>query len=1128
MKPLNSGGDYTLGEKDVNRIYNGTVENLDSNGLPYYIRAHWGKFGKKWGVSDKEKHEGKNSVWFMTSASGIVFCGGNKDYAQRGNSRYVIPAEPAEYVLTYWVKGDKNNITQPKIIAQIHPGKAGSGKKLHSGHVRGSNRINQLTPEWREYKTSFIVKGDVDRITPYIAKYISPYERKQKQNVSKIYIDNVSLRKKGGLNLAGSSIAEVLATCEKHIKVDWKKTAEKTVPSLKKIPFGTSVEPDKEIMDIPDYEPLPEDWREIKLDGLWKTKKLSNKVLYERVLTTCLPHQQNIQKARVKEYSDKIDEGMREGFCKIDYDDSKWTDETKLSYIDYFWLKPEKAVGVKWFRKSFTLPEDWKGGRIILHFARASYETTAYMNGKKVGYNCGGSYPFDFDVTDEVKPGKNTLAVRLFYRRGIPLRSSPMSGMYGVSLQLRPYIYAKNIRIDPKIKTSVIVIRTTIVNATGKKQTVPFTLNLKPSKANQRLKGRQGKAETIDLGEKHLVPGDNNLSFKVKIDQPVFWCPEYPYLYTLHLSNGKKTMIKERFGFREFVTSGTKFILNGKQICPNGFVEHDLPVDNTAGVRRVLRACKNLGASIIFPQRPLARPRKYYDICDELGMMIEEFQGFLRGPMGKRSGLEPIFDDEHIRNRFMFIYNHPSVVRYTIGHESRNRWDVKPINNAYDVIRSIDGQKRPICADTGMGAGQNFKYKTDFSDFHAYNGVFIGHPRDNTSTMQAFFNATVAAYGRLMPVTDFEMGSGIPFYWAEALISGREIFTAPKLDKQKLIQKLSAAQGSGGLGFNHAVLYGFRRVFTTDYEDMLQDPDLIPVKGEIQEYISTPKKRVALHFGKNQTVWLNKQVMESCRRLGNVMQGFGPQMYFSSLFNMKLKDGRIVRFNKNRLDDNSTSLIATFLCSTIKRVMNPRFICLNMFDKNCFAGGKLNFKIYAINDTQEKSAPWRVRVVIMDKNKKVLSDKSANIGMVETMKRDIFDYSYDIPEDLPTGFFDIRLYLLKDNEVISDNYYTFFVMNSRDLDKSVNTEGRKIAVYDVAKTKITTSDVMKKLGIKFTVINNFDNLANFDVLVIGANSLTQTMLKASDKINAWLKNGGRMLQFEQSKRKLSVICRKWL
>ena len=81
-----------------------------------------------------------------------------------------------------------------------------------------------------------------------------------------------------------------------------------------------------------------------------------------------------------------------------------------------FFLTPDKHyVGPAWYRRTFSLPKGVhvKESRFTILLERPHWESTVWINGKKVGMQNSLTTPHLFDVTGYVKSGKNTIAIRV-------------------------------------------------------------------------------------------------------------------------------------------------------------------------------------------------------------------------------------------------------------------------------------------------------------------------------------------------------------------------------------------------------------------------------------------------------------------------------------------------------------------------------------------------------------------------------------------------------------------------------------------------------------------------------------------------------------------------------------------
>ena len=64
----------------------------------------------------------------------------------------------------------------------------------------------------------------------------------------------------------------------------------------------------------------------------------------------------------------------------------------------------DKAIHpIIWYHRSFSVPSEWLGKRVLLNFGASDYESTVWVNGRLAGFNRGGYVPFTFDITELVE-----------------------------------------------------------------------------------------------------------------------------------------------------------------------------------------------------------------------------------------------------------------------------------------------------------------------------------------------------------------------------------------------------------------------------------------------------------------------------------------------------------------------------------------------------------------------------------------------------------------------------------------------------------------------------------------------------------------------------------------------------
>ena len=108
---------------------------------------------------------------------------------------------------------------------------------------------------------------------------------------------------------------------------------------------------------------------------------------------------------------DQGDSGIHRGLRDRELDSAiivPFCPESKLSGVenhDYY-----NAV---WYRRQITIPVDWAGKRVLLHFQAVDYDSTVWVNGHEVGRHRGGFSPFFCDLDGVVSAGDEvTIVVR--------------------------------------------------------------------------------------------------------------------------------------------------------------------------------------------------------------------------------------------------------------------------------------------------------------------------------------------------------------------------------------------------------------------------------------------------------------------------------------------------------------------------------------------------------------------------------------------------------------------------------------------------------------------------------------------------------------------------------------------
>ncbi len=331
-------------------------------------------------------------------------------------------------------------------------------------------------------------------------------------------------------------------------------------------------------------------------------------------------------------------------------------------------------IGTGWYRNVFSVPE---GKKAVLLFDGAMSEARVFVNGTEVCFWPYGYNSFWCDVTDVVKPGDNTLAVRL-ENRPFSSRWYPGAGLY------------RNVRLIVTNPAHIPVWGTfvTTPEVSGDMAVVDVeTLVSAPSdggKVTLRSEIYDGDGILVASvsDEVRLVSGSQKVTQNLTVKNPSLWSPDTPVLYNMvsRLYSEDGSLSDEYvtpFGIRTIEYIPYKgFFLNGERTVFKGVCNHhDLgPLGaavNVSALRHQLELLKDMGCNAVRTTHNMPAP-ELVRLCDEMGfmMMVEPFDEW---DIAKcENGYHRFFNEwaeKDMVNMLHNFRNSPSVVMWSIGNE---------------------------------------------------------------------------------------------------------------------------------------------------------------------------------------------------------------------------------------------------------------------------------------------------------------------------------------------------------------------------------------------------------------------------------------------------------------------------
>lgn len=216
--------------------------------------------------------------------------------------------------------------------------------------------------------------------------------------------------------------------------------------------------------------------------------------------------------------------------------------------------------GTIWYKKTFTLSE-LSDNRWFIHFGAVNYEAIVYINGKKAGTHEGGFTPFQFEITDLVKPGENLVVVKADNsrkRENVPTVNTDWWNYGGIT---------RSVAI---VKTPPSFIEDYHIQLDDQKQEF-ISGNIK---VNNPSPNSSFRISIPELGiDENYIPKDGRVNFRIR-SNPELWSPTTPKRYKIELTYGSDT-ITDKIGFRTIAVAKDKILLNGEETFLKGICLHE-------------------------------------------------------------------------------------------------------------------------------------------------------------------------------------------------------------------------------------------------------------------------------------------------------------------------------------------------------------------------------------------------------------------------------------------------------------------------------------------------------------------------------------------------------------------------
>jgi beta-galactosidase len=371
------------------------------------------------------------------------------------------------------------------------------------------------------------------------------------------------------------------------------------------------------------------------------------------------------------------------------------------------------------YRRSFTVPADWTGRRVLIHFGGVESAFYLWLNGREVGYSQGSRTPAEFDLTPYLTDGENLLAVQVYrYCDGSYLEDQDKWRMSGIYRDV--YLYSPGDlsladmrvqgRLDADYTGGILRVDGEIANRLAAETNAGLGIELRDADGNTVIHP-MSISRAIPAGATETIAVQTGRDALKNVRR---WSAEDPYLYQLILTlhDADRNVIQAialKIGFRSSEIKDKQLLVNGQPILMKGVNRHEIEpetgyVQTHAMMIRDLELMKQNNVNTVrtchYPDDP-----EWYDLCDLYGIYLIDEANIESHGARKMFRARLARDEEwreahvdRVRRMFARDKNHTAIVVWSLGNEAGNG---ENFHNAYRWLKDAD-TTRPIMYEQSM------------------------------------------------------------------------------------------------------------------------------------------------------------------------------------------------------------------------------------------------------------------------------------------------------------------------------------------------------------------------------------------------------------------------------------------
>ena len=344
------------------------------------------------------------------------------------------------------------------------------------------------------------------------------------------------------------------------------------------------------------------------------------------------------------------------------------------------------------YRRTFTIPADWKGRDVFVRFNSVGHGYYLWINGQRIGYSEDSYLPSEFKITDYLVEGENSIALQVYrFTSGSFLECQDYWRLTGIHRSC--FLWSA-----PKSQIHDFFFTTDLDN-----QYVNATAKVEVKVDGEITDGMTLEAKILDNNTVIASQATNinaqTSMLSMDVNAPKLWSAETPNLYDLVLTlkdaGGNTVDIRgSKVGFREvgIRKNDGALLINGQRMVFHGVNRHDFsPVNGRAitpeEIEQDILCMKRLNINAIrtshYPNDPV-----FYDLCDKYGMYVlaeADVECHAHQKISSLALFRPAMI-ERSENQVLWLRNHVCIFMWSFGNECGGGENFKYVAQAVKAL----------------------------------------------------------------------------------------------------------------------------------------------------------------------------------------------------------------------------------------------------------------------------------------------------------------------------------------------------------------------------------------------------------------------------------------------------------